>query len=84
MSDYRESSNLAKAKRLGIVDAKVTGKGKKKPKVRGPWKVMWSWRDGKPSVRYHCESEEMANKMLAKVGHYSMSKHWIEYQGETK
>lgn len=66
MSSYREDSNKAKAKKLGIIDAKVTGKGKKKAKVKGPWKVMWTWREGKPSVRHHCATKELAEKLLAK------------------
>lgn len=83
MSMYREELNKYKAKRAGIVDAKVVApKGKKK--VAKPW-VVWvkfsidsKWKPWKHEFQH----EHDARAYLAKM-HRSWAKDsWLEHNGE--
>jgi hypothetical protein len=65
MSSYREQSNAAKAVRRGIAEVKPTAGNKKKPKVKGPWKVIANFF-GRELILHHCETEELAGKMQRK------------------
>lgn len=83
MSDYREESNKAKAVRRGIDDAKTTKLSKKKPKVKGPWKVIGTLFSDKPYIWHHCATKELAEKMMRK--HQSLRATMrIEYVDDNK
>jgi hypothetical protein len=77
MSDYREESNKAKAVKRGIVTPRPLHGGKKKPKVKGPWKVIGNLFDC-DYIYHHCATEELAEKMLQKHGFRERFR--IEYQ----
>lgn len=82
MSMYREELNKYKAKRVGIVDAKVVAPKGRKKKVTKPWTVVirWhypSWSD----THYHFEKEHDARKYLHKQRQRNYSECWLEQEG---
>jgi hypothetical protein len=62
---YRETSNYGKAVKRGIIEPKPPHTNRKKPKVRGPWKVILSLYS-KEYVMHACETRELAEKMVRK------------------
>jgi hypothetical protein len=87
MTSYREEINKYKAKREGIVDAKVVAPKGRKKKVDKPWVVY---------IKYHTplfskyepyinkfEHEHDARSYLRKESGFSSWKTvWLEYNGE--
>ena len=82
MSDYREETNKYKAKRTGIVDAKVVAPKGKKKKVAKPW-VVWVkyFPNWKPS-QYKFQHEHDARTYLAKLHRSWAKESWLEHNGE--
>ena len=62
---YKETSNYGKAVKRGIIEPKPPHANRKKPKVRGPWKVILSLY-GKEYTMHACETRELAEKMVRK------------------
>lgn len=86
MSDYKEEVNKYKAKRLGVVDAKVVAPKGKKKKVDKPWSVLISWGNEdnykwKP-WRTFFEKEHDARAYLRKQMLYKWKACYLEYNGE--
>ena len=63
---YRETSNYGKAVKRGIIEPKPPHANRKKPKVRGPWKVIGPLFDHKGFVWHECATKELAEKMVRK------------------
>lgn len=86
MSEYREELNKYKAKRTGIVDAKVVAPKGKKKKVAKPWVVVTMWADDnhikwKP-WRTEFAKEHDARAYLRKQMLYKWRTCYLEYNGE--
>ena len=84
MSDYREELNKYKAKRTGVVDAKVVAPKGRKKKVDKPW-VVWvkfsidsKWKPWKHEFQHEHDARAYLTKM-----HRSWAKDsWLEFNGE--
>lgn len=84
MGTYREETNEYKAKRAGIVDAKVVAPKGRKKRVEKPWTV-WI----KPTIdpkwapwKHEFQHEHDARNYLAKM-HRSWAKDaWLTFNGE--
>ena len=86
MNSYREEINKYKAKREGIVDAKVVAPKGKKKQVAKPWVVYVSYTippfdKHKPYVNKF-EHEHDARKYLRKYATGTWRNCWLEYNGE--
>lgn len=84
MSSYREEANKYKAKRAGIVDAKVVAPKGKKKKIDKPW-VVWvkfivnpQWKPWK----HEFAKEHDARAYLAKLQRSWARESWLEHNGE--
>lgn len=86
MSMYREELNKYKAKRTGIVDAKVVAPKGKKKKVDKPWVVVVQWTDDSPikwsPIRSAFVKEHDARAYLRKQSLYKWRACYLEYNGE--
>lgn len=80
MSDYQERNNAAKEVRRGIKEPRTPTANKKKPKVKGPWKVVYCGLAWKDWIWHHCATKELAEKMIRKHHRPEMFK--IEYREE--
>jgi len=86
MSDYREGVNKYKAKREGIVDAKVVAPKGKKKKVNKPWVVWLALGEGstlkwKP-WKHEFQHEHDARAYFAKMQRSWAKDAWLEHNGE--
>lgn len=84
MGTYREMANKYKAKREGIVDAKVVAPKGKKKKVAKPW-VVWvkfsinsKWNPWK----HEFAKEHDARAYFAKMQRSWAKDAWLEHNGE--
>jgi hypothetical protein len=77
VSSYKEQSNAAKAVRRGLAEVKPGQGNKKKPRVKGRWKVIGSVL-GRECIFHHCATEELANKMKNK--HFHPEKYRVEHR----
>jgi len=84
MGTYREMANKYKAKREGIVDAKVVAPKGKKKNISKPW-VVWvkfsidsKWKPWKHEFQHEHDARAYLSKM-----HRSWAKDsWLEHNGE--
>jgi hypothetical protein len=84
MSDYREGVNKYKAKREGIVDAKVVAPKGKKKKVAKPW-VVWLKFSAHPQWKpwkHEFQHEHDARAYFAKMQRSWAKDAWLEHNGE--
>jgi hypothetical protein len=84
MSDYKDELNKYKAKRTGIVDAKVVAPKGKKKKVDKPWCVVTVWGSFPqwgPS-RAHFEKEHDARAYLRKQRLFKTTTASLFFNGE--
>ena len=86
MSMYREEINKYKAKREGIVDAKVVAPKGRKKKVDKPWCVVTTHEHffgikWKPWRNYF-KNEHDARSYLRKEVGWKFKTVWLEYNGE--
>lgn len=84
MSSYREQSNEYKAKRAGIVDAKIVAPKGRKKKLAKPW-VVWikfsinsAWKPWKHEFQH----EHDARVYLAKMQRSYARDSWLEHNGK--
>ena len=66
MSDYREMTNIYKAKRTGQIDAKVVKPKGKKRKTDKPWCVVIDWGAPWRARKHYFTKEEDARKYSRK------------------
>jgi hypothetical protein len=81
-SNYKEELVKAKAIKLGIIEVHKPKANRKKPKVKGPWKVVGTLFGKEEYIWHHCETEELARKMLRKQSLGGDMR--IEYREATK
>jgi len=89
MGTYREETNEYKAKRAGIVDAKVVAPKGRKKKVSKPWVVVMVWNHKSQQdlfkwapTKTRFEKEHDARSYLRKQSLYSWATVWLEHNGE--
>ena len=83
MSSYREQSNEYKAKRAGIVDAKIIAPKGRKKKIEKPW-VVWlkfsvnpAWKPWKHEFQHEHDARSFLRKSLSVFKDL-----WLEHNGE--